>query len=155
MRGGGGGGVVDVTRQTDVPLYYPASSSSPPRVLETRREIDDFPIGVLSSKCVNRSSWLVNGVCARARAGRGNANNGPANCEAPNLALAANGYATLHYPPQKRERTHVYLHLHECRLTWACARALLRAHTHIYSGDGGMLVSTCWLSFTNSAFNWM
>lgn len=41
---GGGGGGVDVTGQTDVPLYYPASSSSLPCVLETRREIDDFPL---------------------------------------------------------------------------------------------------------------
>lgn len=45
MKGGGG---ADVTRQTDVPLYYPASSSSLPRVLETRREIDDFPIRELT-----------------------------------------------------------------------------------------------------------
>lgn len=42
------GGGADVTRQTDVPLYYPASSSSLPRVLETRREIDDFPIRELT-----------------------------------------------------------------------------------------------------------
>lgn len=46
MRGGWEGGV-DVTRQTDVPLYYPASSSSLPCVLETKRKIDDFSLGVL------------------------------------------------------------------------------------------------------------
>lgn len=41
-------GGVDVTGQTDVPLYYPASSSWLPCVLETRREIDDFPFGVFT-----------------------------------------------------------------------------------------------------------
>lgn len=46
--GGWGGGGVDVTGQTDVPLYYPASSSWLPCVLETRREIDDFPFGLLT-----------------------------------------------------------------------------------------------------------
>lgn len=45
-RGGGLGGV-DVTRLTDVPLYYPASSSSLPCVLETMRKIDVFSFGVL------------------------------------------------------------------------------------------------------------
>lgn len=44
---GRGVGDVDVTRQTDVPLYYPSSSSSLPCVLETRREIDHCPICVL------------------------------------------------------------------------------------------------------------
>lgn len=42
--------------------------------------------------------------CARARAGRGNANNGLANCEAPNLALAVIGYATLHYSKKKKKK---------------------------------------------------
>lgn len=81
--------------------------------------------------------------CARARAGRGNANNGLANCEAPNLALAVIGYATLHYSKKKKERkkkkrehTCTYTHTHRPTLTWACAHAL-SAH----SNDGEMLVS--------------
>lgn len=75
--------------------------------------------------------------CARARAGRGNANNGLANCEAPNLALAVISYATLHYSKKrKEERTHVYLHSH------IDPHSRGHAHTHsLHTNDGEMLVS--------------
>lgn len=79
-------------------------------------------------------------ACGCARAGRGNANNGLANCEAPNLALAVISYATLHYSKKKekkrRENTRVPTLTHRPTLTWACAHAL-PAH----SNDGEMLVS--------------
>lgn len=129
----GGLGGVDVTRQTDVPLYYPASSSSLPCVLETKRKIHDFRVGVFTvyHRNVLIDLQLVVGVCARARArvcaraGRGNANNGPENCKALNLELAVNSYATLHCSEKKS-------HTRVCTLTLVHkhARTHLQTSTH-------------------------
>lgn len=69
--------------------------------------------------------------CARAPAGRGNANNGPANCEAPNLALAVNGYATLHYSKNENTRVPTLTHIDSHSLGHAHTHSLqIRTHIH-------------------------